>query len=456
MRKFLFPAVIIVLLTVVYCNNNSENTPVIQESEITSTIKAPLEAHQINLTDYTINTLKDTLIKYNSATQIRIPEAAFLDADGNVITSEVTLRFRSFSNPVEIFLSGLPMEYTTSGEDKVFESAGMLEIQAQADGKEVFTNPNSKIEVDFLSLDTSNEFNVYTLDTISGQWQEQGKDLVTVENIIEEIQDLPKIPTPPKVAGLNAFSIEDATNEVSHISMYKNVLFEPVDGERCGFTSTSIDVEDLNDGTYKVNFKIDFVGTKKQSCICYLAFKKGEQYNDAFKLYQKKYAKELKLQTQKRVALERKWSTYSFDLKNYREHILRQNIDNLDTQEKITRTLSVNNFGFINIDRPVDYPQGGSFIANYVDTQNNPLKLTNIVLVEKERNVLFRYKNQINYNPEKANILWGITSRGALAYFNESQFKGLSKTAKKQTLTMNIISPDKLSYDSITSIFTID
>jgi hypothetical protein len=456
MRKFLFPAVIIILLTVVYCNNKSENTPVIQENEITSTIKAPLEAHQINLTDYTINTLKDTLIKYNSATQIRIPEAAFLDADGNVITSEVKLRFRSFSNPVEIFLSGLPMEYSTSGEDKVFESAGMLEIQAQADGKEVFTNPNSKIEVDFLSLDTSNEFNVYTLDTISGQWQEQGKDLVTVENIIEEIQDLPKIPTPPKVAGLNAFSIEDATNEVSHISMYKNVLFEPVDGERCGFTATSIDVEDLNDGTYKVNFKIDFVGTKKQSCICYLAFKKGEQYNDAFKLYQKKYAKELKLQTQKRVALERKWSTYSFDLKNYREHILRQNIDNLDTQEKITRTLSVNNFGFINIDRPVDYPQGGSFFANYVDTQNNPLKLSNIVLVEKERNVLFRYKNQINYNPEKANILWGITSRGALAYFNEAQFKGLSKTAKKQTLTMNIISPDKLSYDSITSIFTID
>ena len=323
-------------------------------------------------------------------------------------------------------------------------------------GKEVFTNPNSKIEVDFLSLDASNEFNVYTIDTLSGQWQEQGKDLVTVEKSAEESQDLPKIPTPPKVAGLNAFSIEDATNEVSHISMYKNVLFEPVDGERCGFTATSIDVEDLNDGTYKVNFKIDFVGTKKQSCICYLAFKKGEQYNDAFKLYQKKYAKELRLQTQKRAALERKWSTYSFDLKNYREHILRQNIDNLDTQEKITRTLSVNNFGFINIDRPLDYPQGGSFFASYVDTQNNPLKLSNIVLVEKERNVLFRYKNQINYNPEKANILWGITSRGALAYFNEAQFKGLSKTAKKQTLTMNIISPDKLRYDSITSIFTID
>ena len=128
----------------------------------------------------------------------------------------------------------------------------------------------------------------------------------------------------------------------------------------------------------------------------------------------------------------------------------------MDTQQKITRTLSVNNFGFINIDRPLDYPQGGSFFASYVDTQNNPLKLTNVVLVEKERNMLFRYKNQINYNPEKANILWGITSTGALAYFNEAQFESLNRTAKKQTLTMDIISPDKLSYDAITSLFSID
>jgi len=101
-------------------------------------------------------------------------------------------------------------------------------------------------------------FNVYNLDTISGQWQEQAKDLITVEKILEETQNLPSIPTPPKVAGLNAFSIEDATNEVSHISMYKNVLFEPLDVKRCGFTATSIDLENLNNGTYKVNFQIGF------------------------------------------------------------------------------------------------------------------------------------------------------------------------------------------------------
>ena len=80
MRKFLFPAVIIILLTVVYCTNKSENTPVIQENQKSTSIKPPLEELQIPLIDYTINTSKDTLIRYNSATQIRIPEAAFLRA----------------------------------------------------------------------------------------------------------------------------------------------------------------------------------------------------------------------------------------------------------------------------------------------------------------------------------------------------------------------------------------
>lgn len=49
-----------------------------------------------------------------------------------------------------------------------------------------------------------------------------------------------------------------------------------------------------------------------------------------------------------------------------------------------------------------------------------------------------------------------MDNRGVLAYFNEAQFVGLNKTAKKQTLTMDIISPDKLSYDAITSLFPID
>ena len=44
MRKFLFPAVIIILLTVVYCTNKSENTPVIQENQKSTSIKPPLEA----------------------------------------------------------------------------------------------------------------------------------------------------------------------------------------------------------------------------------------------------------------------------------------------------------------------------------------------------------------------------------------------------------------------------
>ena len=57
------------------------------------------------------------------------------------------------------------------------------------------------------------------------------------------------------------------------------------------------------------------------------------------------------------------------------------------------------------------------------------------------------------FNPEKENLLWGVTSNGELAYF--SQFDSLEKESSKQTLKMNILSESSLNYDKITSIFSI-
>ena len=156
---------------------------------------------------------------------------------------------------------------------------------------------------------------------------------------------------------------------------------------------------------------------------------------------------------QRRALIQSKWDTYKSQIKKYNEYFLRQEFDNLNMSEKITRTLTVNDFGFINIDKPTDYPVGGSFLASYVDQENQSLSLSNVVLIEKERNVLFRYDNQIKFNPEKENLLWGVTSNGEFAYF--SQFDSLEKESSKQTLKMNILSQDELNYDTITSIFSI-
>lgn len=452
LRKPTIIAAFAALLLLIYCNNRPEVITDIQQQENTLTVKPPLKDLQNNIVDYKINPSKDTLIKHNPGTQIRIPKDAFMDEDGNVIKTDVTVSFRSFTNPIQIFLSGIPMGLTVDNQDKVLESAGMVEIQAQANSKKVFTNPNSLIEVDFLSLDSSSEFNVYNLDTISGDWQLDGKDAITIDRFEEELKQIPYIPTAPKVAGLNTFSLEDTKNEISVISMYEDVLFEPVSGEPCGSTATNIEIEDLKNGTFKINFIVDLGNTRiEESCICNIVFREGVEYDNAMKVYQKKYAKTIKANMQKRALIQSEWNTYKSQIKKYNEYFLRQEFDNLNMSEKITRTLTVNNFGFINIDKPTDYPVGASFLASFVDQEDQSLSLSNVVLIEKERNVLFRYDNQIKFNPEKENILCGVTSNGELAYF--SQFDSLEINSSKQTLKMNILSQDELSYDAIFSSF---
>lgn len=458
MKKLILFCVLLILLCFLYCNTRTTvaKLPHLEEETI-SKVKAPLPLADIDLASYHIKANKDTIIKHNSGATIRIPKNAFTDAKGNGITKDILLRFRSFSNPLEIFLSGIPMTYNTDGEENVFESAGMIEIRATASGEQVFVNPKHKIEVDLLSFQTGNAFNVYNLNTITGAWQEQGKDVITVNNYKEELATIPRVPIAPKEAGTNAFNIEDTTGRHPELLMYENILFEPINNEPCGFTSTGINVSDLGNGTYKIQFTLDYYGIKmEESCICYLAFKEGIDYDKAIKAYQKKYGRLIRLQKEKRTLIENKWAKYRKQLKAYRSFLLRKEIDDLEVSEKITRTLNVNDFGFINIDYPLDYPQGGSFTPKYVDKNSNPLKLNNVVLVEKGKNALFRYTQEIKYNPKKENLLWGITNEGELAYFKNDQFERLDAHKAIQTLEMHVYSEKELTYDKILSVLFED
>lgn len=89
----------------------------------------------------------------------------------------------------------------------------------------------------------------------------------------------------------------------------------------------------------------------------------------------------------------------------YRKH----DVKKLIGEEKIIRSLNINNFGFVNCDRPIEYPKGEEVNPIYVDEQDNPIVLENVVLVQKNTNALFRYTATIKYNPDANNLLWGMT-----------------------------------------------
>lgn len=439
---------ILILLSIRTCSSKEqkkESVPVITNTNLIT--NPPLPDLDIPYQKFEIDPNQPNVLHSSLGATINIPANAFLDKDGNVIKDKVEISFREFYNPVDFYLAGIPMNYTEDGEEKVFESGGMVEINAVSNKKELFVNPNNKINVDLLSFTKSPDFNLYDLDKKTGQWIKKGKDIINSTSEKEELNKLPPIPPLPKVASVYSFKIIDETKLFPEIEDYRNVLFEPVDINKCKMTSAQeMIVKPLKGGIYEITSIIKIGKFRKESkCNCYLAFEAGKDYNDALKQYQKKYSKLIK----ERELIKKPWTDYYKIVDLHRKHA----VSKLGVEEKIIRTLEINNFGFVNCDYPLVYPIGGSINPNYVDNEGNRLVLKNVVLVEKNTNALFRYPTKIKYNPEKDNVLWGLTKDNKIAFIKKEDFKLLKSTSTElQNVPMHIHENEVKTYEDIMGV----
>jgi len=124
----------------------------------------------------------------------------------------------------------------------------------------------------------------------------------------------------------------------------------------------------------------------------------------------------------------------------------------LSGEEKIIRTLTINNFGFVNCDKPINFPAGGEINPNYVDENGNALALNNVVLVEKNTNALFTYKANVKYNPKNDNVLWGLTENKKIAFIKNADFVSLSKSTSKQKVRMHIHKEKVTTYEDVMKV----
>jgi hypothetical protein len=424
------------------CENKTEKKPT---KPLTSKIKStayqkPIEGLDIPYQYFEVDPKVDNVIITASAATIRVPKNAFLDDAGNPITSKVKLEYREFRNPLDFYVSGIPMELIENGEDKVFVSGGMFEINAiNAKNTSVFVNPNNKIKVDLLSTYKSKDFNVYDLDKETNQWISKGKDHITVTRKEDEIESL-NIPHRPQIAKSHSFTIKDDTGEYPEISEYENVKFTPVDPAKCKISNAQeMKVIPRKHGLFEVVSILKFGSLRKENtCLCYLSFEEGKDYSEALKTYQKKYG----AQIAKRDSIEKLWKKYEFDL-------IKNKIQKSDLNEKITRTLEVNQFGFVNLDYPTSYPTGVELPAVFADINGNKLSLRNIVLIEKGTNAIYRYKDVIKFNLDKDNILCGITEDNKLAYIKKDELAKHTKTSKR--IKMRLFEGKLTKYEDVYS-----
>tara|TARA_B100001094_G_scaffold331313_1_gene399196 strand:+ start:1174 stop:2604 length:1431 start_codon:yes stop_codon:yes gene_type:complete len=464
--------IIIILAVILYCYKSCANidNPNVDENislDIDSTIinlrkslvTPPISNLDIKKTYFSVNSKSDTSLNFATGSKITIPKNAFLDENGNLIDGKVKIEYREFSNAFDIYLGGIPMEFDSAGESMVFETAGMFEINATSNNKPVYVNPENKITIDMNSFEKGNQYNLYQLDTLTGKWTDIGKDDISQRKYDEELAKLPYVPPYPKRATAIAFTISDplGLNKTS-IKEYENVLFDPVNGERCSSVYNSnkkIEVKDLKNGKYEVIFTTGSVfsgGIQLSSCECYLAFKEGEDYSKALKIYKKKYSTLISKNKRIRKKIKKEWETYNKALKKYNIAVFNKNLKNLDANERLTRSLKLNSFGFVNCDYPSSYPSGARLSAKFENEKANEIKLENIVLIEKGRNALFRYSDTIKFNPEKENILWGITESGKVAYFKANDFKKIKVTDGDYIFKMAVHDEELKTHEDITSL----
>ena len=451
--------IILFAITLLSCNNKNKNEEETNVDTIESVINSPLPSLDINYASYSVDTQKDTVLMYKTGSKINIPKNAFIDSEGNIVNGKVDIEYREFSNAFDIYLGGIPMQYDSDGTNMVFETAGMLEIKATSNNKPVYVNSDNKIKVDMNSFEQGSQYNLYQLDTVTGEWLDIGKDEMEQKNYQDELAKLPEVPLMPVKAGQFSFTIGDDTGDYPELSMFDNVLFEPVNGKYCGFSGTEIKAKKLNSGKYEITFIMDYNGKiiKEEKCICYLAFKEGVDYDNAMKIYQNKYASLIAKRKKMKKAIETEWDNYFKIKKIYAEAGMldffnKEEVKSLEGKDKIMRTLEINNFGFINCDYPSSYPKGAELMAKFEDKNGNKIKLKNVVLIEKGRNALFRYKNKIKFNPTKENILWGITESGNLAYFNSDDFKTINSTTGSYTFAMKVHTEKLQTYEDIVGV----
>lgn len=175
MKKTLLFSVTLILFA---CQNEPEKEFSIEGKIINPTfeITPPIDDFKPQTELFSIDNSKDTILISDHGSFINVPANCFVDLNGEPV-SQVEVEFTEFTNPADILLSGIPMEYITNDGNEVFQSAGMCEIGATSNGKEVSIANGKSLDIGLKNQAQDPDFNLYYFDKHKGEWIEKEKSL---------------------------------------------------------------------------------------------------------------------------------------------------------------------------------------------------------------------------------------------------------------------------------------
>ncbi|MEZ4772374.1 MAG: hypothetical protein R3D00_04260 [Bacteroidia bacterium] len=153
-------------------------------SEKSVSVLPPLAANDPALLILKVNASAPFSFESASCSQVQIPADAFTDINGNLVSGEVEIYYRE-----QLAATSLTEE-TATGDHPL----GMVEISGFQNGKPLKLSENKAIEVAFFSLDTSDDYQVYTLNEKQDEWILSGNDQVLLAEATNRILPKPERP----------------------------------------------------------------------------------------------------------------------------------------------------------------------------------------------------------------------------------------------------------------------
>ncbi len=401
-------------------NNTSDDvqgstdlTYVPNEGRKLSFIKPPILGKEIAFENFTIDAQKDEEIITENGTKITIYKNSLVDQDGNVVSGKVEINYRDYHNPLEVYLSGIPMNYDSVGVEYVFETAGMFELKAAQDGKKISLKQDGKIDLDFVSTSNEQDFNFYKFDEAKGEWIVESKEIKTNTLVNSNTSNTALIKPVAQNKKNYAFDMELDKGNYPELSQYEGTMFEVKEGE--AFNSMYYNVQWDNAEVKKLsgnNYQLTLIKEDTSILVKVKPVVATNQYKKAMNKYNNQMTENKKKQENRS-----EFDVYSTSTIAYNTSMSAQSI--------ITREFTLNGFGIYNLDKPGIMQPNGEVKTLLVKRNDEEQKLDKLsyTVVNLNRNAIVNLFGKPRYYKGALTVVWSILNESEMIIIYPEQFK---------------------------------
>lgn len=454
--------------------------------------QSPLPALEASAATYAIASVEAANggeLTFAGGARLVVPTMAFADDRGEPINGTVNIHYRELHDYVDFFVAGLPLQYDSAQQRYHFESAGIIDVYAEYQGRRVYLAQDKEIQVQFAgtTIVTSSgempQLHVYRLDTAQRRWDYYRPDQVApaagtgdmlAEAAGREWQDrfsqltadyqaqrqsleatvpLPAPPVAPERSGGDRPTLELDFLDELQLAEGSNVgpdevrrladggIWEitpdspPVDERAFNVTWEQVRLRRLDGGRYELTL----IHPQNQERLIVRPALLGADYEQARARYEAERAAYARALAERQERLSGQLAALDERYNAERAELQRQFSLYLNQQDATTRRsllarrvqhqFSIDRLGVYNCARPVQ-AELLNLQARYVDEAGVEIENRTAYVVNKGQNTVYRYLAadgaELSLNPQTDNLLWIVDANGRVAVADPAQLRQLT------------------------------